>query len=83
MNSRAAQQMIPAQPVWRTPIHPEWYDRSPLSEAERMALAALVDGNARLNSPAKRKPEAALRRLTRPLHDVYALRRTESSLRPP
>ena len=29
-----------------------------------------------------KKPEAALARLTRPLHDVYALRRTESSLRP-
>ena len=82
MNSSAAQQMIPAHPVWRMPIHPERYDRSPLSEAERMALAVLVDGNARLNSPARRKPEAALVRLTRPLHDVYALRRTESSLRP-
>jgi hypothetical protein len=82
MNSSAAQQLVPAHPVWRMPIHPERYDRSPLSQAERMALAVLVDGNARLNSPARRKPEAALARLTRPLHDVYALRRTESSLRP-
>src|SRR6266700_1727641 len=82
MNSSAAQQIIPAHPVWRMPIHPEQYDRSPLSDAERMALALLVDGNARLNSPARRKPEAALVRLTRPLHDVYALRRTDSSVRP-
>jgi len=82
MSLSAAQQLVPAHPVWRMPIHPERYDRSPLSEAERLALAVLVDGNARLNSPARRKPEAALARLTRPLHDVYALRRTESSLRP-
>jgi hypothetical protein len=82
MNSSAAQQLVPAHPVWRMPIHPERYDRSPLSQAERMALAVLVDGNARLNSPARRKPEAALVRLTRPLHDVYALRRTDSSVRP-
>ena len=36
----------------------------PLSESERMALAVLVNGDARLNSPARRKPEAALVRLT-------------------
>src|SRR5262245_52922433 len=82
MNASAAQQMIPAQPVWRMPIHPERYDRSPVSEVERMALAVLVDGDACLNSPARRKPEAALVRLTRPLHDVYALRRTDASVRP-
>jgi integrase len=82
MNASAAQQMVPAHPVWRMPIHPERYDRCHLSESERMALAVLVDGDARLNSPARRKPEAALVRLTRPLHDVYALRRTDASVRP-
>src|ERR1051326_1600294 len=82
MNVSAAQQMIPAHPVWRMPIHPERYDRSPLSEGELIALAVLVDGDARLNSPARKKPEAALVRLTRPLHEVYALRRTDASVRP-
>ena len=66
MNASAAQQSIPVQPVWRMPLHPERYDRSPLSDAERMALAVLVDGDARLNSPARKEPKAALVRLTRP-----------------
>src|SRR6266566_4198607 len=82
MNASALQQAIPTRPVWRMPIRPERYDRSPLSDAERIALAVLVDGNARLNSPARRKPEATLVRLTRPLHEVYALRRTDASVRP-
>jgi hypothetical protein len=82
MNANVAHQIIRAQPMWRMPIHPERYDRSPLSDAERMALAVLVDGDARLNSPARRKPEATLVRLTRPLHEVYALRRRDASVRP-
>ena len=82
MNANAARQIIPSQPVWRMPIQPERYDRSPLSDAERLALAVLVDGHARLNSPARKKPEANLVRLTRPLHEVYALRRTDASVRP-
>ena len=82
MNGSAAQQIISPQPVWRMPIQPELYDRSPLSDTERMALAVLVDGDARLNSPARRTAEAALVRLTRPLHEVYGLRRTDASTRP-
>src|SRR5258707_9751706 len=82
MNAGALQQTIPAQPVWHMPIRPERYDRSPLSDAERMALEVLVSGDAPLNSPARRKPEATLVRLTRPLHEVYGLRRTDASTRP-
>jgi len=82
MNASTLQQTIPAQPVWRMPIRPERYDRSPLSDAERMALEVLVSGDARLNSPARRKPEATLVRLTRPLHEVYGLRRTDASTGP-
>jgi hypothetical protein len=40
MNASAAQQMIPDHPGWRMPIHPERYDRSPLSEVERREAAA-------------------------------------------
>src|SRR6266542_2676520 len=82
MNASALQQAIPRRPVWRMPIHPERYDRGPLSDAERMALTTLVSGDARLNSPARRRAEATLIRLTRPLHDVYGLRRTDASVRP-
>ena len=82
MNASALQQAIPRRPVWRMPIHPERYDRGPLSDAERMALTTLVSGDARLNTPARRRAEATLIRLTRPLHDVYGLRRTDASVRP-
>jgi hypothetical protein len=58
MNASAAQQIIPAHPVWRMPIHPERYDRSPLSEAERMALAVLVDG---LEQPGEKKARGGSR----------------------
>src|SRR5206468_12710712 len=82
MNGSALQQTIPARPVWRMPIRPEHYDRSPLSNGERIALAVLVRGEAPLNSSARRTAEAALGRLIRPLHDVYALRRVDASTRP-
>src|SRR2546426_11560795 len=41
------------------------------------ALAVLVNGDAPLNSSARRKAEATLGRLIRPLHEVYALRSEE------
>jgi len=82
MNAGAAQQIIPVQPVWRMPIRPARYDRSPLSDAERMALAVLVNGDAPMNSPERRTAEATLARLIRPLHEVYGLRRTDASVRP-
>jgi hypothetical protein len=82
MNTSALQQTIPARPVWRMPIRPERYDRSPLSDVERTALAVLVNGDAPLNSSARRKGEATLGRLIRPLHEVYALRRVDASTRP-
>ena len=64
------------------PVHPERYDRSSLSAAERKALAVLVSGRAPLNSQARRMAETPLLRLIRPLHDVYALRRVDVSPRP-
>jgi len=70
------------RPAWVMPLQPERYDRDPLSAAERAALAALIDGHTPLNSAPRRAAEAALIRLLAPLHDVYALRRTEASLRP-
>jgi hypothetical protein len=82
MNASAVQQIIPAEHVWRMPVRPERCDRSPLSDRERAALTVLVEGDERLNSPARRKPETILVRLTRPLHEVYALRRTDASVRP-
>ena|SRR5437899_1079706 len=82
MNASALQQVIPTRPVWRMPIRPERYDRGPLSDAERLALAVLVNGDAPLNSPARKRAEATLVRLTRPLHEVYALRRLDASTRP-
>ena len=63
MNASALQQAIPTRPVWRMPIRPERYDRGPLSDAERLALAVLVNGNAPLNSPARKRAEATLVRL--------------------
>src|SRR5438094_3274549 len=82
MNVSALQQTIPARPVWRMPIYPERYDRSPLSDVERIALAVLVSGDAPLNSSVRRRAEATLGRLIRPLHEVYALRRVDASTRP-
>jgi len=64
------------------PIRPERYDRGPLSDAERLALAVLVNGDAPLNSPARKRAEATLVRLTRPLHEVYARRRVDATTRP-
>src|SRR5260370_34501728 len=82
MNASALQQAIPTRPVWRMPIRPERYDRGPLSDAERLALAVLVNGDAPLNSPARKRAEATLVRLTRPLHEVYARRRVDATTRP-
>jgi len=55
MNVSALQQTIPARPVWRMPIYPERYDRSPLSDVERIALAVLV----RVASRSRCKSEVA------------------------
>src|SRR6266566_4391587 len=82
MKTSALPQTIPAQPVWRMPIRPARYDRSPLSHVERTALAVLGNGDAPWNSSARRKAEATLGRLIRPLHEVYALRRVDASTRP-
>src|ERR1700724_2238349 len=82
MTASALQKAVPTRPVWRMPIRPERFDRGPLSDAERMALAVLVNGDAPLNSPARKRAEATLVRLTRPLHEVYGLRRTDASVRP-
>jgi hypothetical protein len=82
MNTSVLGQTVPARPVWRMPIRPERYDRSPLSDVERIALAVLVSGDAPLNSSARRRAEATLGRLVRPLHEVYALRRVDASTRP-
>jgi hypothetical protein len=64
------------------PIRPERYDRGPISDAERLALAVLVNGDAPLNSPARKRAEATLVRLTPPRHEVYALRRVDATTRP-
>src|SRR5262245_27365865 len=83
MSASALQQTLSARPAWRMPLHPEHYDRSPLSPAERMALAVLVNnGSALATSPVRSKAEATLSRLIRPLHQVYALRRVDASTRP-
>lgn len=68
--------------VWTMPICPEQYDRRPLSGAEWEALAVLSEGHAPMNSVPRREAEAALIRLYRPLHAVYALRRQDPSCRP-
>src|SRR3989442_5394872 len=81
MHGSALRQAISARPVWRMPLGPDRYDRGPLSSAERTALAVLVDGDAAANTRTRRTAEAALGRLSRPLHEVYALRRTEPSRR--
>ena len=57
------QQTISARRVWRMPIRPERYDRSPLSDEERIALAGVVSGKAPLNSPARKGAKATLARL--------------------
>src|SRR5712691_1389821 len=82
MNASGLPQAIPTRPVWRMPIRPERYDRGPLSDAERLALAVLVNGDVPLNSPTRKRAEATLVRLTRPLHEVYARRRVDATTRP-
>src|SRR5262249_49407906 len=74
MGASLARQPAAARPSWRMPVRPETYDRRPLSEAEREALAILGDDRIPINSAPRRAAEAALARLSRPLHDVYALR---------
>lgn len=81
MASNAVRQTAPARPAWRPPLGPERYDRSPLSATERAALAVLVDGQSSPESAAHRTAAAALGRLSRPLHEVYALRRRGASHR--
>jgi hypothetical protein len=55
VSATAARRIIPAQPVWRTPIQPESCDRSSLSDAERRALAVLVNGHCSLEQPSGKK----------------------------
>jgi hypothetical protein len=81
MHGSALRQATSTRPVWRMPLGPGRYDRGPLSAAERAALAVLVDGDAAANSRTRRAAEAALVRLSCPLHEVYALRRAEASRR--
>jgi hypothetical protein len=63
------------------PLCPEHYDRSPLSSAERAALAALIEGHAPLNSTPRHAAEAVLARLLTPLYAVYALRHCQPGRR--
>jgi len=74
MGVSPARQPAMAGPSWRMPVRPETYDRRPLSVAERQALAIVGDDRVPTNSAPRRAAEAALARLSRPLHDVYALR---------
>ena len=69
------------RPTWRMALNPELCDRSPLSAAERDALAILFDEAAEINSVRRNAAEAALARLSRPLHEVYSLRRKDLSRR--
>jgi len=81
MASNAVRQAVPARPAWRPPLGPERYDRRPLSATERTALAVLVDGQPSMTSVARRTADAAIGRLSRPLHEVYALRHRGASHR--
>src|SRR5712691_4792672 len=83
MGGSLARDHIPARPDWRMPLSPERYDRGPLSEAERDALAVLFDREMPVTGAARKAAEAALARLSRPLHEVYALRRRDAGRRAP
>jgi len=66
--------------IWRMPIVPEDYDRSPLTDAERQALEHLgnASGFARgaLNTASRESfaARSALARLDQPLTDIFRLR---------
>src|SRR5260370_16576760 len=66
--------------IWRMPIVPEDYDRSPLTDAERQALEHLgnASGFARgaMNTASRESfaARSALARLDQPLTDIFRLR---------
>jgi hypothetical protein len=82
MDGNVARVIEPARLAWRMPVQPQQYDRRPLAPAERDALAVLLDATVPINSTPRRRAEAALTRLLRPLHDVYALRHHDAGRRP-
>src|SRR5260370_7674050 len=71
---------VPPVMIWRMPIVPEDYDRSPLTDAERQALEHLgnASGFARgaLNTASRESfaARSALARLDQPLTDIFRLR---------
>src|SRR6266566_1969291 len=60
----------------------ECYDCGLFFGVEWLVLFVLVNGDAPLNSPARKRAEASLVRLTRPLHKIYARRRVDATTRP-
>jgi hypothetical protein len=81
MDGNLVREVNPVRPAWRMPLNPEHYDRSPLSVAEHDALTVLLDGTLPINSAQRNAAEAALVRLSRPLHEVYALRHQDAGRR--
>ncbi len=71
---------VPEAWIWRMPIVPENYDRSPLSDAERQALEHLgnASGFARgaMNTASRESfaARSALARLDQPLAAIFRLR---------
>lgn len=81
MEGNVAPKDIPARSAWSMPLRPELYDQRPLSAVEHDALAVLLDDTVPINSASRNAAEAALVRLSRPLHEVYTLRRKDASRR--
>jgi hypothetical protein len=81
MDANLARKVISARSTWIMPLRPEMYDRRLLSPSEEEALAVLVDDQIPINTTSRRAAEAALVRLTSPLHDVYALRHQDGGRR--
>src|SRR5438552_16580391 len=62
------------QHAWVMPIRPEAYDRSPLSDAERQALAHyMIRGKLVGRTQARDAARRTLTRLAQPLQDVHRL----------
>jgi len=62
-----------AAPIWRMPLVPEDYDRSPLAVEERAALADRTEHVHPTNDAAAQRVRQVLARLVRPLSDVASL----------
>lgn len=81
MEGSAAREASPLRGLWHPPVRTERYDRRPLIAAEREALAVILDSTIPSNSTRRRAAQAALVRLSRPLHEVYALRHQDTGRR--